>query len=152
MSQTKQIIPGSGWDVKEWMAVICIIIGVALLSAGITIWAKEGLSQGWYRVSIGITLIFLPFLVGLINQSKGKIKHDYPTASSEKLSKGDKAQVVLLTLAFALLIIGIGVALSSALLTLRYGWAFAQNFLFFGLIAAGAPMLLLVILGSIFIK
>lgn len=152
MTETKQIIPGSGWSASEWLSVIRITIAVALLTVGIVTWVKEDFRHGWYCILIGVLMIVLPLVSTLVGSSKNKVKYTYPTASNEKPSKADTIQVILLTIAFAFLIIGFGVALSSALLVFRYGWEFAQNFLYFGLIGAGLPMLLLMILGTVFIK
>ena len=152
MSKTKQIIPGSGWDAPEWLSVIAVTIGAALITFGITLWVKEGFQHGLYYLIGGVLAIVFPFAITIKGMNKGRIEYEYPTAEKRKLTTGENVQVILFTLAFAFLIIGLGVALSSALITLKYGWAFAQNFLYFGLIGAGAPFVLFIILGSIFIK
>ena len=153
MSETKQIIPGSGWDAKEWLSVIIITIGVALITIGITYWAKEGFQHGILYLACGVLAVILPFLLTVPRMLSGKLKHEYPTASKEKLSKGDTITVFLFVLAFALMIIGIGVALASILLTRKYGWwGFGEYYVWYGLLSAGAPMILVIILSSIFLK
>lgn len=152
MSKVKQIIPGSGWDLSEWIGVITVILGVALITVGITFWVKEGLHRGLIYVIGGALAIILPFAIAIINMNRGAIKYEYPTAENRKLSAGEHIETALFLLAFACLLIGFGVALSSAFITLKYGWDFAQYFLIYGLLGAGAPMVLFIVLGSIFIK
>ena len=76
MSETKQIIPGSGWDAKEWLSVIIITIGVALITIGITYWAKEGFQHGILYLACGVLAVILPFLLTVPRMLSGKLKHE----------------------------------------------------------------------------
>ena len=152
MPLTKKIIPGSGWNAYEWVAVITITIGVALVTVGITEWVKAGVQHGAFYLVLGALAVFAPVAASVYKKMSGKAVYEYPTATNGKLTKGDKVMLFFFVLAFALMIIGVGVALSSALLTMKFGWAFAEDFLWYGLLAAGAPMVLFFIICGFFIK
>lgn len=150
--QTKQVIPSGGWDAEEWVSVIVFIIGVALITTGIPTWIKDGFSRGAIYLIGGIIACVIPFIFTVPALMKGTLKYEYPNSTETELSKSDNIQAFLFVLVFTLQIIGLGVALSSAILSWKYGWDFARYFLIYGLIGSGAPMVLFVILGSIFIK
>ena len=150
--KTKTVITGSGWDTKEWLGIIVFIIGVAAVTVGITMWMRDGFKAGAFYLIGGIIACILPFAITVPKLMKGTLKYEYPEAKDEELTKGDKIQVFLLTLSIACMFIGLGVALASALLNRQYGWDFAESYLYIGLLVAGLPFLLLVILGGTFIK
>lgn len=150
--QTKKIIPSSGWDAKEWLSIIVIVIGVALASTGITIWIKDCWQNAAPYFIGGVLACVIPLAIGVILLKSNTIKYEYPTATDTKLSKGDNIQVVLFVLVFICFIIGLGVALSSAIITTKYGWGIAEDYLIFGLLGAGAPMLLFIVLCGVFVK
>lgn len=144
--ETKQVIPSEGWDGKTWLAIIEIVIGTALITTGIVTCCKSGIQSGLIYLIVGAVLVLFPVFKGVYELKAKKVKYEYPTAQETKLSVGDNIELVLFTIAFYLLIIGFGVALSCVLITLKYGWDVAEPFLHFGLLGGGAPLILFLFL------
>jgi hypothetical protein len=150
--QTKKVIPSSGWDAKEWLSIIVITIGVALISTGITIWVKDTLQGATPYLIVGVLACLIPIIITVVSLKTKKLQYEYPTATDTKLSKGDNVQVALFVFVFICLIVGFGVALSCILITIKYGWGVAEDYLLYGLLGAGAPMILFILLSSVFVK